>query len=54
MNYSIFKTPRKKGDRPLETMSYEPNDFIIEQKAMKYGPIVILTEEELRKELKNE
>lgn len=50
MNYYIFKSPRKKGDRPLETLHYEPNDFIIMQKAVKHGPVVVVSEESLTAE----
>lgn len=54
MTYYIFKSPRKKGDRHLETLRYEPNDFIVQQKAVKYGPIIIISETELQEILKKE
>lgn len=50
MKYFVFKTPRKKTDRPLEEISYLLNDFLIELKALKYGPIEILNEDQLKKE----
>ena len=50
MKYFIFKSPRKPGDTPLEVLSYEPSQFIIEMKAKKYQSIIIIFEEDLKKE----
>lgn len=54
MRHFIFKSPRRPGDRHLEELSYEPTEFIIEQKALKYGNIVIVSEEEIRNEHNSE
>ena len=50
MKYFIFKSPRKKGDTPLEVLNYEPQEFIIEAKAMKYGSVEVVSEEKLANE----
>ena len=50
MRYFIYKTPREKGDRPLETHNSEPSQSLIEIKAMRFGPIVIVSEEQLKNE----
>lgn len=47
MRFFIFKSPKKQGDRPIETLDYEPNELIISQRAAKYGPIIIISEESL-------
>lgn len=46
MNYYIFKNPYKKGDMPLEKLTYEPDDFMIGQKAVKYGTIIVISEKD--------
>ena len=53
MKYLIFKAPRKKNDMPVETLNYEPNDFILGQKAIKLGPIVVLSEKDYETERRN-
>jgi hypothetical protein len=50
MRYFIFKSPRKPGDQPLETLAYEPGEFTISNKAVKYGPIVVISEEAIKNE----
>jgi hypothetical protein len=50
MMWYVYKSPRRFGELALETLNYEPTDFIIRQKAMKYGPIVVISEEELENE----
>lgn len=54
MKYYIFKNPRRKGEQPVEEMNFEPNDFIIQQKAVKHGPIMVLSEKDLLEVKKNE
>lgn len=51
--WHIFKTPRKKGDMPIETTNYEPLSYLLQQKAMKYGPVIVITQEQLDEEIKN-
>lgn len=53
MKYHIFKAPLNVNDIPLETLNYEPNEQIIELKAMKYGSIVICSEEDLKQQKEN-
>lgn len=53
MKYFIFKAPLNTKDTPLEELNYEPNDFIIQQKAMKYGAIVVCSEEDLKLQKEN-
>jgi len=48
MKWFIYKTPKRLGDRPVVTLNYEPNEFIIGQYAVKYGPIICISEEEER------
>jgi len=48
MKWFIYKTPKLQGDKPVMTLNYPPNDFIIEQYAMKFGPIVVISDEEER------
>lgn len=50
MKYYLFKLPRKLGDKEIEILKFEPTEFMLEQKAMKHGPILVITEEELLKE----
>lgn len=52
MKWFVYKQPRKKEDFPIETFMYEPPQIIIEQRAVKYGPIVVLSEEYVLKEKK--
>lgn len=54
MKYYIFKSPRKQGAQPLETLNSEPLDYLIAQKSIKYGPIIIVSEEELLNEKKED
>lgn len=49
MKYYIFRQPRKEGDEPIETLNYM-SDIIIQQRALKYGNIVVVSEEDLKKE----
>jgi len=50
MKYYFFKAPRKPGDQPIEEVTYEPNEFIIGQKAMKYGAVIVLDEKAWKEE----
>ena len=50
MRWFIYRSPRRFGDMALETMSFEPTEFIIQQKAVRYGPIIVISEEELSNE----
>jgi hypothetical protein len=50
MKYYLFKTPRKPGDKAIEESSYEYGDFMLGQKALKFGPIVMLSEHDLEVE----
>ena len=52
MKWFVFKTPRKHGDRPVEVKEYEPMVTQIELYAQRYGPIVVVSEEQLDKERK--
>lgn len=54
MMYYIFKAPRKPGAHWIEQLHYEPSDFIIQQKSVKYGPIEIYDENELKEIMKKE
>lgn len=49
MKYYIFKTPKLPSDKPLEVLNSEPLDYLIQQKALKYGSIVVISEEELER-----
>ena len=53
MKYFIFKAPYKKGDSALEEMGFEPSEFLIGMKAQKYGSVVIMSEEDVKKEEEN-
>lgn len=49
MTYYIFKAPFKQGDMPVEKIAFEPSDFLIQQKAMKYGAVVVMNDDELKR-----
>lgn len=49
MRWFIFKSPKLAGDQPLEVFHYEPPQYIIQLRAVKYGSIVVISEEELNK-----
>lgn len=51
MKWYIFKKPRSINDAPIKAFTFEPSQFLIEQEAMRSGPIEIVSEEELQKEL---
>ena len=54
MKWLIFKTPIKPGDQPVETLTFEPTEFLIQQKALKYQSIQILSEEDWEKQKQDE
>lgn len=45
--YYLFKSPYHPGDEPLEEFTGEPIDFIIEQRALKYGAVTVKSEDDL-------
>lgn len=54
MKFYIFKSPWKWNDIPLETYSTEPLEYIIAEKAVKYGQIAVVSEKQLEdKRLEN-
>lgn len=48
MNFYIFKSPHKKGVKPLEVLTYEPPDYIVRLRALKYGSIEIMNDDKLK------
>lgn len=50
MRYFIFKNPRKPGDQPVKSYNFEPQEFQIGLDAKKFGPIQIVSQEELDQE----
>lgn len=46
----VFKSPFKIGAQPIRQFNYEPMGVIIEQLAIKHGPIVVKSSDELAKE----
>lgn len=54
MRWYIYKSPRSFDSQPIETMNVEPNEDLVKLKARKYGPIIIISEEELRQEKRDE
>lgn len=50
MKYLVFKSPRKPTDRAVKELAYEPNEIIVQSLAMRYGNIVVLSEEDLKKQ----
>lgn len=44
--YKVYKAPKKDGDEPVETYTFRPVDIMMQQLAMKYGPVVVVEEEE--------
>lgn len=50
MKHYIFKAPRHKGDKPLETHSSEISPALLEMRAMRLGPIIMVSEEQLKNE----
>jgi 3'-phosphoadenosine 5'-phosphosulfate (PAPS) 3'-phosphatase len=51
MKWLVFQSPRKPTDRAIKELDYEPNEFIMQCLAMKFGNILVLSEEDLLKEL---
>lgn len=45
MNWYIFRAPYTPGAVPLEQLTFEPPQYLIELRAMKYGSIEIMNEE---------
>lgn len=54
MMYYIFKAPRRPKAHWIEQLHFEPSDFMLQQKSVKYGPIEIYDENELREIMKKE
>ena len=53
MKYYVFKTPRQDADGPVDEMSYEPTDFMIQQLAARFGPVIIVSGDEYDKQKKD-
>jgi chromosome segregation ATPase len=51
MRWFIFQAPRKKGDQIIKEINFEPNEIMLQSLAMKYGNIILVTDEELLKEV---
>jgi hypothetical protein len=51
MKWLIFKSPRKPTDRAIKELDYEPNEIIMQSLAVKFGNIILVTDEELLKEV---
>jgi len=50
MKYFVYKTPIKKGDHPIKTLNYEPTGFMIQQFAVKYDGVTVLSERDVERE----
>lgn len=52
MKWLVFKSPRKPTDRAIKELDFEPNEIIMQSLAMKFGNILVFSEQDLEKELK--
>lgn len=44
--WKVYKTPVKEGDEPVQVYTYEPNEVIVQQLAMKHGGVKIVEVDE--------